>query len=134
MEFLRIRRAITLSKLTVNLLSSTFLVKSLEIQRYLSNSKAHDRILFKEFTRTRLSSSTYHESWRPSISDFKYQASTEKMTENKAYETRVFELHCKRTMCTYSILAGDLSQEEQLRNINVFCVLLTGTQSKYFIT
>ena len=64
-------------------------VKSLEIQRYLSNSKAHDRILFKEFTRTRLSSSTYHDSWRPSISDFKYQASAEKMTENKAHETRV---------------------------------------------
>ena len=47
------------------------------------------------------------------------------MTEDKANETRVFELHCKRTMCTYSILAGDLSQEEQLRNINVFCVLFT---------
>ena len=40
-------------------------------------------------------------------------ASVEKMTENKAHETRVFELHCKRTKCTYSILAGDLSQEEQ---------------------
>ena len=66
MEFLRIRRVITLSKLTVNLLSSTFLVKSLEIQRHLSNSKAHDRILFKEFTRTRLSSSIFRESWRPS--------------------------------------------------------------------
>ena len=39
----------------------------LEIQRYLSNSKAYDRIHFKEFTRTRLSSSTYHESWRPCI-------------------------------------------------------------------
>ena len=128
MEFLRIRRVITLSKLTVNLLSSTFLVKSLEIQRHLSNSKAHDRILFKKFTRTRLSSSTFRESWRPSTS------SAEKMTENKAHETRVFELHCKRTKCTYSILAGDLSQEEQLRNINVFCVLFTGTQTKYFIT
>ena len=29
------------------------------------------------------------------------------------------ELGCKRTMCTYFIPTGDLSQEEQLTNINV---------------
>ena len=29
------------------------------------------------------------------------------------------ELGCKRTMCTYSIPTGDLSHEEQVRNINV---------------
>lgn len=29
------------------------------------------------------------------------------------------ELGCKRTMCTYFILTGDLSHEEQLTNINV---------------
>ena len=39
--------------------------------------------------------------------------------DNKAHETRGFELDCKRTMCAYSIPAGDLSQDKQLRNINV---------------
>ena len=103
-------------------------MKFLEIQRYLSNAKAHGRILFKEFTRTRLTSSTYHDSWQTSIDHFKYQASAEKVPEcclfsvdNKAheFETRGFELDCKRTLWTYSIPAGDLSQDEQLRNINV---------------
>ena len=31
---------------------------------------------------------------------------------------RGFKLDYKRTMCTYSIPAGDLSQDERLRNIN----------------
>ena len=39
--------------------------------------------------------------------------------ENKAKETGGYEMGCKRSMCTYSIRTGDLSQEEQLRNINV---------------
>lgn len=79
-----------------------------------------------KFTRTRLTSSTYHDSWQTSIDHFKYQASAEKVTEccffsvdNKAHETRGFELDCKRTMCAYSIPAGDLSQDKQLRNTNV---------------
>ena len=59
-----------------------------------------------KFTPTRLTSSTYHDSWQTSIDHFKYQASAEKVTEccffsvdNKAHETRGFELDCKRAMC-----------------------------------
>ena len=63
-----------------------------------------------------------------------YLRAQRRWLRTKPMKPGVFELHCKRTKCTYSILAGDLSQEEQLRNINVFCVLFTGTQSKYFIT